>query len=277
MALAVFAAVCFSTPSSRHGSRPGESAFMHTGAPRKTWAQPTSGLRASPVASAAPALQSSASVLPALCAAGAVALAVLGGTRRSAAARVTKVVAMPRVTMHARSARPTTPMGTRGKRRNRAGRMRPIFRGRQIAVRVNPKTNKPIRYRMHVMPGDTVQIMKGKDAGKVTTVLRIYPKWNKILCLGVNYCIKHVRPMREDEVGQRVQVEAPMHSSCVMHYSETEGVAGLLGIRFEKKTLSDGREVVKKLRFNKATGEVIPAKAPQKWVPVLDRPAEDED
>ena len=67
------------------------------------------------------------------------------------------------------------------------------------------------------MPGDTVQVMKGKDAGKartwtargrlfqaapgstrkrcsqVTEVLRIYPKWNKILCLGVNYCIKHVR------------------------------------------------------------------------------------
>ena len=28
---------------------------------------------------------------------------------------------------------------------------------------------------------------------QVTEVLRIYPKWNKILCLGVNYCIKHVR------------------------------------------------------------------------------------
>ena len=62
------------------------------------------------------------------------------------------------------------------------------------------------------MPGDTVQVMKGKDKGKaearisaavltlsqtwlqVTEVLRIFPKWNKILCLGVNYCIKHVRP-----------------------------------------------------------------------------------
>ncbi|CAE7764240.1 rplX [Symbiodinium sp. CCMP2592] len=183
----------------------------------------------------------------------------------------------PRVVMHARSARPTTPAGSpKNKRRIRAGRMRPIYKGRQLAVRVNPKTNKPVRYKMHVMPGDTVQVMKGKDAGKVTEVLRIYPKWNKILCLGVNYCIKHVRPQREDEVGQRVQVEAPMHSSWVMHYDEDEEVAGLLGVRFKKKPLKDGTEIVKKVRYNKSTGNEIPVRAPSKWIPVLDR-VEDED
>ncbi|CAE7256182.1 rplX [Symbiodinium pilosum] len=185
--------------------------------------------------------------------------------------------ACSRVIMHARSPKPTTPAGSpKNKRRMRAGRKRPIFNGRQIAVRVNPKTNKPVRYKMHVMPGDTVQVMKGKDKGKVTEVLRIFPKWNKILCLGVNYCIKHVRPMREDEVGQRVQVEAPMHSSWVMHYDEEEEVAGLLGVRFKKKALKDGSEVVKKVRYNKSTGNEIPVRAPSRWVPVLDR-VEDED
>jgi len=142
-------------------------------------------------------------------------------------------------------------------------------------VRVNPATNKPIRYRMHVKPGDTVQIMKGKDAGKVTEVLKIYPKWNKILCLGVNYNIKHVRPQKEEDVGSRVQVEAPMHSTCVMHYDEDAGVAGLLGIRFELKTLSNGIEIAKKIRYNKASGAQIVAKLPQKWVPVLDRAGAD--
>ncbi|CAE7397054.1 rplX [Symbiodinium natans] len=185
--------------------------------------------------------------------------------------------AAPRVIMHARSAKPTTPSGSpKNKRRMAAGRKRPIYMGRQLAVRVNPRTNKPVRYKMHVMPGDIVQVMKGKDKGKVTEVLRIYPKWNKILCLGVNYCIKHVRPMREDEVGQRVQVEAPMHSSWVMHYDEEEEVAGLLGVRFEKRTLEDGMEIVKKVRYNKSTGNEIPVSTPSKWVPVLDR-VEDED
>lgn len=148
---------------------------------------------------------------------------------------------------------------------------RAFYKGRQVAVRVNERTNKPIHYQMHVKPGDTVMVMKGKDAGKVTTVLRTYTKWNKILCLGVNYCIKHVRPEREDQVGQRVQVEAPMPAANVMHYSEKEGVPGLLGIKFEKN--EDG--YYEKVRFNKATGEVIPKKEAPKWVPVLDRVSED--
>ncbi|CAJ1358708.1 unnamed protein product [Effrenium voratum] len=181
------------------------------------------------------------------------ALALVRTPRRSP----TKTVATSRVTMHARFPYPTTPTGDgKTSRRIRAGRKRSILKGRQIAVRVNPRTNKPIRFRMHVMPGDKVMVMRGKDAGKVTEVLRIYPKWNKILCLGVNYCIKHVRPQREDEVGQRVQVEAPMHATCVMHYDEEEGVPGFLGIRFKKISLPDGVEVVKKVRYNRATGNV---------------------
>lgn len=166
-------------------------------------------------------------------------------------------------------------MGSRGARRMRAGRKRPVFRGVQIMVRVNPHTNKPVKHRMHVKPGDTVQVVKGKDKGKVTTVLKVFPKWNKILCLGVNYCIKHVRPMRDEEVGQRVQVEAPFHSSCVMHYSETQGVVGNLGIRCIVKKQKSGDMRVVKVRYNKATGEDIPRKIPPKWVPVLERVSAD--
>jgi len=139
-------------------------------------------------------------------------------------------------------------------------------------VRVNVKTNKPIFFRMHVQKGDTVQVCKGKDKGKVTTVLRVFPKWNKVLCLGVNYCIKHVRPLREDDVGQRVMVEAAMHASNVMHYSEKVGLAGMLGIRYAKK---NGRLV--KVRYNRATGERIIRKKAPKWVPVLDRVNDDDD
>merc|ERR550514_2276829 len=112
---------------------------------------------------------------------------------------------------------------------------------------------------MHVKKGDIVKVVQGKDKGKVTEVIKVWPKWNKILCLGANYCIKHVRPTREDEVGQRVQVEAPMHSSCVMHYSAKYDACGFLGIRYEKQKVdwSDEEQYVK-VRYNKATGEAIP-------------------
>uniref|UniRef100_A0A7S4V510 Large ribosomal subunit protein uL24c n=1 Tax=Alexandrium monilatum TaxID=311494 RepID=A0A7S4V510_9DINO len=218
--------------------------------------------RAAAAATAAPARGAAA-----VAAAGAAALAALAGRVRTP----TPSRQSPRVLLRANSPFPSVPVGSRGQRRIRAGPHRPIFRGRQIRVRVNPNTNKPIRYRMYVRPGDTVQVMKGKDKGKVTTVLKTYPKWNRILCLGVNYCIKHVRPTREDEVGQRVQVEAPMHASVVMHYSEKEGVAGRLGIRFEEV---DG-EIVK-IRYNKATGETIEDQEAPEWVPVLDRVSSDE-
>lgn len=170
------------------------------------------------------------------------------------------------VALRARNPFPSVPTSEMNARRMRA-HGKSFLDGRQISVRVNPKTHRPIRYLMHVKPGDTVQVVRGKDAGKVTTVLKTYAKWNKILCLGVNFCIKHVRPQRDDEFGSRVQVEAPIFAPNVMHYSEKEGVVGNLGIRFEKQ--EDGSYA--KIRFNKATGEAIPKKDPPEWVPVLDR------
>jgi len=183
-----------------------------------------------------------------------------------------------RVVMHARTATPSSPASSSGNRRQLAGKKNFMLnentgKMRQIKVRVNPKTNKPIRYPMHVRPGDIIQVQKGKDAGKVAEVWKIYSKWNKVTCIGVNYCIKHVRPMRQDEVGQRVQVEAPMHASNVMHYSEKEGVAGLLGIKYEMT--EDG--TVKKIRYNKATNEEIPDRRRPKWTPVLERDDEDDE
>eukprot|EP00419_Tripos_fusus_P023644 CAMPEP_0172726840 /NCGR_PEP_ID=MMETSP1074-20121228/91341_1 /TAXON_ID=2916 /ORGANISM="Ceratium fusus, Strain PA161109" /LENGTH=264 /DNA_ID=CAMNT_0013553937 /DNA_START=74 /DNA_END=868 /DNA_ORIENTATION=+ len=178
-----------------------------------------------------------------------------------------------RVVMNARYPNPSPPASAKGNRRTMAGKHRWFWKGRQVRVRTNPVNGKPVRYRMHVRAGDTVQVVKGKDAGKVATVWKVWTKWEKVTCIGVNYCIKHVRPMRQDEVGQRVQVEAPMHASNVMHYSEAEGVAGYLGIKYDLK--EDGK--VRKIRYNKATNEEIPYRRAPKWVPVLEREEDDVD
>eukprot|EP00929_Paragymnodinium_shiwhaense_P043867 TRINITY_DN2252_c0_g2_i3.p2 TRINITY_DN2252_c0_g2~~TRINITY_DN2252_c0_g2_i3.p2 ORF type:complete len:324 (+),score=85.42 TRINITY_DN2252_c0_g2_i3:101-973(+) len=191
--------------------------------------------------------------------AGAAAMLLLAAGRKSSSSSSSKVA------MQARSPFPSVPSKPMDNRRV-ANNGAAFYGKRQIAVRVNKNTNKPIFYRMHVKAGDVVQVCKGKDKGKVSTVLRVFRKWNRVLCLGVNYCIKHVRPQREDEVGQRVQVEAPMHSSNVMHYSEEQGVAGYLGIRYVEE---DGKIV--KQRYNKATSETIPRRKAPEWVPVLER------
>ncbi len=111
------------------------------------------------------------------------------------------------------------------------------------------KQSQPVRYKMHVKKGDTVQVIAGKEKGKVGEVLQTFPKASKVLIKGVNIRTKHVKPREEGESGQIVTSEAPIHSSNVMLYSTKEKVASRICYTYN----SDGRKV----RMLKKTGEVI--------------------
>lgn len=108
---------------------------------------------------------------------------------------------------------------------------------------------KPVRYKMHVKKGDTVQIIAGRDKGKIGEVEKTLPRLSKIVVKGVNIRTKHVKPQQEGEKGQIVTFEAPIHSSNVMLYSEKEKVASRISYTFTE----EGRKV----RMLKKTGEVI--------------------
>lgn len=108
-------------------------------------------------------------------------------------------------------------------------------------------TNK--RYKMHVKKGDTVQVISGRDKGKVGEILQALPKSSKIVVKGVNIRTKHVKPQQEGESGQITTFEAPIHSSNVMLYSEKEKVASRICYSYT----DDG----KKVRMLKKTGEII--------------------
>lgn len=105
------------------------------------------------------------------------------------------------------------------------------------------------RYKMHVKKGDTVQVIAGKDKGKIGEVLQAIPKTSKVVIKGVNIQTKHVKPRQEGESGQIVTIEAPIHSSNVMLYSEKQKVASRVCYTFTE----DGRKV----RMLKKTGEII--------------------
>lgn len=113
---------------------------------------------------------------------------------------------------------------------------------------VKSKTS-PVRHKMHVKKGDTVQVITGKDKGKVGEVLTVIPKKSQVVVEGVNIRTKHVKPQQEGESGQIVTQEAPIHSSNVMLYSEKEKVVSRVCYTFN----ADGRKV----RMLKKTGEVI--------------------
>jgi large subunit ribosomal protein L24 len=111
------------------------------------------------------------------------------------------------------------------------------------------KTKQPVRHKMHVRKGDTVQVIAGRDRGKVGEVLSVNPKTSQVIVQGVNIRTKHVKPQQEGESGQIVTQEGPIHSSNVMLYSEKEKVASRVAHTFTE----DGRKV----RMLKKTGEII--------------------
>eukprot|EP00475_Leptophrys_vorax_P041871 TRINITY_DN78970_c0_g1_i1.p1 TRINITY_DN78970_c0_g1~~TRINITY_DN78970_c0_g1_i1.p1 ORF type:complete len:194 (-),score=26.86 TRINITY_DN78970_c0_g1_i1:244-825(-) len=108
---------------------------------------------------------------------------------------------------------------------------------------------KPVLQKLHVRVGDTVQVIAGKDKGKVTEVVRVITHNAHVLCRDINIKTKHVKGKAEGEQGQIIQIEAPIHSSNVMLYSKKEKVASRVG----HTALEDGTKV----RVLLKTGEVI--------------------
>ena len=102
---------------------------------------------------------------------------------------------------------------------------------------------------MHVKTGDTVQVISGREKGKVGEVLQAIPKTSQVVVKGVNIRTKHVKPQQEGESGQITTYEAPVHSSNVMLYSSKEKVAS----RVCYTVNDEGRKV----RMLKKTGEVL--------------------
>lgn len=109
--------------------------------------------------------------------------------------------------------------------------------------------NSPRFHKMHVKKGDTVQVITGKDKGKVGEILESFPQTSKVIVKGVNIITKHVKPQQEGESGRIVTMEAPIHSSNVMLYSTKQNVASRVCYTFTE----DGRKV----RKLKKTGEII--------------------
>lgn len=109
------------------------------------------------------------------------------------------------------------------------------------------KNGKPERVKMHVKSGDLVQVIAGKDKGKVGTITKVNTKTGEVLLEGVNIKTKHMKPQGEEE-GRIAKVEYPIHHSNVQHYSEAKEVRSRVG-----KKIVDG----KKVRYLIKTGEVL--------------------
>jgi len=70
--------------------------------------------------------------------------------------------------------------------------------------------------KLHVKTGDTVQIMVGKDKGNRGKILQVSKQEGKVIVEGQNMAQKHVRPVRQGQLGGIVSAEAPLYASKVM-------------------------------------------------------------
>jgi large subunit ribosomal protein L24 len=68
---------------------------------------------------------------------------------------------------------------------------------------------------MKIKKNDTVLIISGRDRGRTGKVLAVSKENSKIMIEGINIKKKHVKPKKQGEKGQVVQIPAFMSASNV--------------------------------------------------------------
>lgn len=69
---------------------------------------------------------------------------------------------------------------------------------------------------MKIKTNDQVKIIAGKDKGKTGKVQQVFPDRNRASVEGANLLVKHLRPSRKGEKGQRVEFAAPINMSNLL-------------------------------------------------------------
>jgi large subunit ribosomal protein L24 len=124
--------------------------------------------------------------------------------------------------------------------------------------------------KLHVVKGDRVKVIAGKDKGAVGEVIAVYPERNRVTVAGVNIVKRHVRDTSAQPQGQRttkggiVTQEAPIHASNVQLLVKNEkGDEVVTRIRYDRvevtKRRADGSEyqAFRSVRIASKTGEEI--------------------
>ncbi len=73
-----------------------------------------------------------------------------------------------------------------------------------------------MKRKLHVKTGDEVMVINGKEKGKTGKVVAVSLKEGKVIIENINISKKHLKPKRQGEVGNIVDVESPMYASKVM-------------------------------------------------------------
>ena len=106
---------------------------------------------------------------------------------------------------------------------------------------------------MNIKKNDKVKILAGKDRGKIGKVLQVSPEDNRASVEGLNLLIKHLRPRRQGEKGQRIEFPAFMNATNLALVCPKCGRATRIGAKLMKL---EGKKD-KKFRICKKCQEII--------------------
>ncbi|CAP18539.1 50S ribosomal protein L24 [Candidatus Phytoplasma mali] len=111
---------------------------------------------------------------------------------------------------------------------------------------------------MHIKLGDKVAIIAGKNRFvtdengkkiiKTGKILKIFHKQQKVLVEGINIVFKHKAPLKDEDKGNIIKQEAPIHISNVALIDSLKNVPTRVGYRIENN---------KKVRYFKKSGTII--------------------
>jgi large subunit ribosomal protein L24 len=96
-----------------------------------------------------------------------------------------------------------------------------------------------IRNSIPIKKDDKVKVIAGKDKGKVSKVLKVINKKNRLLVENINIVKRHTKPNAQNRQGGILESEAPIHWSNVMLMCNK----CIEPVRVKKKTLDDGKTV----------------------------------
>lgn len=91
----------------------------------------------------------------------------------------------------------------------------------------------------HIRKNDKVKVISGKDKGKISKVLGVVRKKNRLLVENVNIVKRHTRPGAKNKQGGIVEGEAAIHWSNVMLMCSK----CLAAVRIKIRKLDDGKKV----------------------------------
>jgi large subunit ribosomal protein L24 len=106
---------------------------------------------------------------------------------------------------------------------------------------------------MNIKKNDKVKILSGKDKGKSGKVLQSIPEDGKVSVEGLNLLIKHLRPQKQGEKGQRIEFPAFIQASNVALVCPKCGRATRVAYKIVK---TEGKKD-KKFRACKKCQEII--------------------